>query len=87
MYSLSHSLFTGDMLFIEGCGICDLDGVNSYEMFESIKKIRTIINSKILIYPGHSFGKLPGLSVEYLTDNYLYFQINDVESFVKFHAS
>ncbi len=70
-------------MFIEGCGICDLDGGNPYEMFESIKKIRTIIVSKVLIYPGHSFGKPPG-SMEDLMDNNLCFQINDVESFVKF---
>ncbi|MFK4467831.1 hydroxyacylglutathione hydrolase [Bacillus sp. RC252] len=83
-YSLSHSLFTGDTLFIEGCGICNSDGGDPYKMFESIKKIKSIIDPNVLVYPGHSFGKSPGLSMEVLMDHNLYFHIDDVETFVKF---
>jgi len=83
-YLMSHSLFTGDTLFIEGCGICDTKGGNPYEMFASLKKIRQITNPTVSVYPGHSFGRPPGLSMEDLMTYNIYFQINDLDSFVKF---
>lgn len=83
-YLLSHSLFTGDTIFIEGCGICNTYGGNPYLMFESLQKIRLIVDSNVLVYPGHSFGKPPGTSMKYIIDNNLYFQIDDLETFVKF---
>ncbi|AKF95943.1 MBL fold metallo-hydrolase [Brevibacillus laterosporus] len=83
-YSLSHSLFTGDTIFIEGCGICSKYGGDPYRMFESMRRIRTMIEPNVLIYPGHSFGIFPGVSMKYVIDNNLYFQIDDVETFVRF---
>ncbi|PPA87170.1 MBL fold metallo-hydrolase [Brevibacillus laterosporus] len=83
-YSLSHSLFTGDTIFIEGCGICSTYGGDPYRMFESMRRIRTMIEPNVLIYPGHSFGIFPDVPMKYVIDNNLYFQIDDVETFVRF---
>lgn len=54
-------LFTGDFVFYENIGRCDLPTGNFEEMKQSIKKIKKY-NAKIKIYPGH--GKSTTLSHE-----------------------
>ncbi len=49
-------LLTGDTLFIDGCGRCDLPGGNAESMFESLNtRIRPLPDSTI-IFPGHDYG-------------------------------
>lgn len=83
-YLLSHSLFTGDTVFIEGCGICNTRGGNPYAMYHSIQKIKCFIKSYVSVFPGHSYGQKPGAQFDYLMKNNIYFQLQDIEMFVKF---
>ena len=83
-FLLSESLFTGDTIFIEGCGICTTVGGSADQMFESIQKIKRIVNSFVQIYPGHSYGKVPGYPLSYLMENNLYFQFEKREHFTQF---
>ncbi|MDR0270835.1 MBL fold metallo-hydrolase [Paenibacillus sp.] len=83
-YVLQHSCFTGDTVFIEGCGTCDTLGGDPHEIFHSVQKVRKIISPYSFIYPGHSFGEPPGHPLEYLLKNNIYFQIEKEEEFVKF---
>ncbi len=83
-YQIGNDLFTGDTLFIEGCGICQFDGGNPYEMFESIKKLTNLIPKENLVYPGHSYGKPPGIIFKYVLENNIYFHFEDSEKFVNF---
>ena len=52
-------LITGDTLFIDGCGRCDLAGSNVkamfYSLFDCIKKLP----DSTVIYPGHDYGPVP----------------------------
>jgi glyoxylase-like metal-dependent hydrolase (beta-lactamase superfamily II) len=83
-YQHENDLFTGDTVFIEGCGMCDLDGGNPYAMFESIQKLKKLISPDTLIYPGHSYGQLPGKPLEFLFNNNIYFCFSDCKKFVDF---
>ncbi|PEM85119.1 MBL fold metallo-hydrolase [Bacillus wiedmannii] len=83
-YLVGDSLFTGDTIFIEGCGVCDSDGGNPEKMYESIQRIKRIIPTNIRIYPGHSFGKSPGLQLDNLMKENIYFLIEDRKVFVDF---
>lgn len=83
-YVLQHSCFTGDTVFIEGCGTCDTLGGNPHEIFHSFQKVRKSISPCSFIYPGHSFGKAPGYPFEFLLKNNIYFQFEKEEEFVKF---
>jgi glyoxylase-like metal-dependent hydrolase (beta-lactamase superfamily II) len=80
----SNSLFTGDTVFIEGCGICNMPGGSADHMFESIQKIKRVVNPFVQIYPGHSYGKPPGYPLSFLLENNLYFQFEKREHFVHF---
>ena len=83
-FQLSDHLFTGDTIFIEGCGLCDSYSGNPAKLFESIHKIKKMVHPDIEIYPSHSFGKKPGYKFNHLLRENIYFQIDDEELFIKF---
>lgn len=51
-------LITGDTLFIDDCGRCDLNGSNVEKMFESLGKLKQLDRS-LIVYPGHDYGPKP----------------------------
>jgi hydroxyacylglutathione hydrolase len=51
-------LFTTDVLFIDGCGRCDLKGGDASLMWKSLQKIMALPDN-IIIYPGHDYGAKP----------------------------
>lgn len=83
-YLLENCIFTGDTIFIEGCGICSLPGGCPKKMYHSIKKIVQLVRTDIRVYPGHSFGMAPGQTIQYLTKENIYFQIDKIEHFINF---
>jgi hydroxyacylglutathione hydrolase len=83
-YLLSESLFTGDTLFIEGCGMCNTFGGSPEQMFASIQQLKKTIEPQVRIYPGHSFGKDPGYTMGDLLQQNVYLQIENKEHFIQF---
>ncbi len=83
-FFLSDSLFTGDTVFIEGCGACNFGGGSAEMMYESIQKIKRTIPSYIRVYPGHSFGKSPGVELGSLMKENIYMQIDNKQIFVDY---
>ena len=55
-FLLDENLFTGDVLFVDGIGRCDLDGGDEEAMIKSLKKLATLDDS-IRIFPGHNYGR------------------------------
>ncbi|MDT3425552.1 glyoxylase-like metal-dependent hydrolase (beta-lactamase superfamily II) [Paenibacillus forsythiae] len=83
-FLLPGSLFTGDTIFIEGCGVCHFPGGSPESMYESVQRIKNTISPDIRIYPGHSYGKEPGLPFSYLLQYNIYFQFDESEQFIRF---
>lgn len=83
-YLLQDSLFTGDTIFSEGCGICCEDGGSAEQMYDSIQCIKSEVDRQVKIYPGHSFGRKIGATMKQLMEENIYFQIDSKEIFVKF---
>jgi glyoxylase-like metal-dependent hydrolase (beta-lactamase superfamily II) len=82
-YLIGDNLFTGDVLFAEGCGICpDLQA--AYAMFASLKKLKARLKPQTLIFPGHSYGKPPGQLLSQLLKENVYLQFTDQEMFAAF---
>ncbi|AIQ62743.1 hypothetical protein PSTEL_06135 [Paenibacillus stellifer] len=77
-------MFTGDTLFIEGCGTCTTEGADPKELYLSLQKIKSLLHGSVMIYPGHSFGKAPGFTFSYLLKNNIYLQLDNMELFVQF---
>jgi glyoxylase-like metal-dependent hydrolase (beta-lactamase superfamily II) len=83
-YLLSDSIFTGDTIFIEGCGICDSKGSSPEQMYDSIQLVKGLLTPNTLIYPSHSFGRMPGQNFDFVMKENIYFQIDDKNFFVEF---
>ena len=83
-YLINNNLFSGDTLFIEGCGICSCEGGSATEMFYSLSKLKQILQNNTLIYPGHSYYSPPGKTMEFVLDNNIYTQINNINMFISY---
>ncbi|AIQ47421.1 polyketide biosynthesis protein [Paenibacillus sp. FSL R7-0273] len=83
-YWAGGNLFSGDTVFIEGCGLCDSEGGSAEDMYYSIHRLISLIPANVQVYPGHSFGEPPGREMSYLYKKNLYFQIDDINHFVKY---
>ncbi len=56
-YFADNALFTGDTLFIYGCGRCDLPGGNPISLFYSLRRLQLLFTPETLIYPGHHYAE------------------------------
>lgn len=83
-FLLDGCLFSGDTLFIEGCGICTTAGGSPEDMFDSLQRIKSVVPSDTCVYPGHSYGKEPGYPLKYLYQNNIYMMIEDKKHFIHF---
>jgi hydroxyacylglutathione hydrolase len=82
-FLLSESVFTGDTVFIEGSGLCDNDK-EAGDLYDSFQMLRKVIKSQALVYPGHSYGKTPGIPFEWLLTYNVYFHFDSKEKFIDF---
>lgn len=83
-YLVENNLFSGDTVFIEGCGACKFDGGSAEEMYESIQRIERTVSEEVLIYPGHRYVHALGVTMEFVKDHNIYFCIKDIDKFVEF---
>lgn len=82
-YLIGDNLFTGDVLFAEGCGLCfDLEG--AFAMYESLERLKKTLKPQTKIYPGHSYGKPPGQVLSRVRKDNLYLQFPNKDSFAAF---
>ncbi len=57
--SVNDLLITGDTIFIDGCGRCDLTGSEPKAMFDSLQSLKSRIDASSMIYCGHNYGPSP----------------------------
>lgn len=82
-FHIGDNLFTGDVLFAEGCGIVQsIDA--AFQMFDSLQLLKSNVDGHTRIYPGHSYGKKPGQFFSDVLNNNIYLQFTDKESFTRF---
>jgi len=82
-YLIGDNLFTGDVLFAEGCGMCP-DTQAAHAMFASLENLKTRLKLQTRIFPGHSYGKPPGQIMSQLLRDNIYLQFSDKDSFAAF---
>ena len=83
-YLIGDNLFTGDTLFIEGCGLCFGRGADPIEMFDSLRKLKSLISLQTIVYPGHSYDQCVGKRFDYVMQNNIYLQLDKQDHFVSF---
>lgn len=53
------ALFTGDTLFVDACGRCDLPGGDPARMFDSLHRVLGALPDELRVLPGHDYGPVP----------------------------
>lgn len=53
------ALWTGDTLFVRGCGRCDRIGGDAHEMFTTLTYLQQALPTHTRIFPGHDYGPTP----------------------------
>ena len=81
-FMLPGALFTGDTVFIEGCGMCNTPGGDPFAMYQSIQRIKQWAPPDTAIYPSHSYGKPPGYPLSFLLKHNVYFRFESSADFV-----
>jgi glyoxylase-like metal-dependent hydrolase (beta-lactamase superfamily II) len=81
-FHAGNSLFSGDTVFVNACGRCDLAGGDPEEMFQSLKRVAELPGDMTL-YPGHDYGDVPVSSIDREKRNNPSFQkLNALTDFV-----
>jgi hydroxyacylglutathione hydrolase len=83
-YLIEEHLFTGDTIFTEGVGMCNGKGSSAENLFDSVQFLKSYLSPATFFWPGHSFGQLPGKTLEFLLKNNIYFQFVKRDQFVQF---
>lgn len=82
-YLTGKNFFSGDTVFIEGCGICTGPGASPEDMYDSITKINGILKDDYKVFPAHCYGKAVGCNAGYVKKSNIYFNLNK-ENFIDF---
>jgi glyoxylase-like metal-dependent hydrolase (beta-lactamase superfamily II) len=75
-------LITGDTLFIDGCGRCDLPGGDARVMHRSLYNVILKLPEPTLLYPGHDYGPVPVATLKEQKQTNPYLQCKDLEEFL-----
>lgn len=81
-YLIQKNLFTGDTLFSEGCGACFSREGNPHLLYESLQRIKREISKDTRIFPGHSYGMVPGKTMAEILTRNIYLKFENVDDFV-----
>ncbi len=82
-YKIGDNLFTGDVLFAEGCGICR-DLSLAHAMFDSLGRLKDRIAAEVRVFPGHTYVRPPGQKFGDLLAYNIYLNFPDRDSFAAF---
>ena len=75
-------LISGDTLFIDGCGRCDLPGSDPKAMYNSLYNILMKLPDETVIFPGHHYGPTPTDSIGHQKQTNPYLQCHNIKEFL-----
>lgn len=61
-FLVEDQLVSGDTLFIQACGRCDLAGGDPKQMYYSLKRLAGL-DEKTVLYPGHNYSEEPASTI------------------------
>ena len=81
-FLVENHLVSGDTLFINYCGRCDLPGGNLEEMFRSLGRLRQL-DDKIILCPGHNYSEISTAPLGEQKKNNPYFASESLPRFLR----
>lgn len=76
------SLVSGDTVFVNACGRCDLSGSNPEQMFDSLHQVLGKLPDDTRLYPGHDYGDVTTSTLSRERMQNPYFQLKTLPAFV-----
>ncbi len=55
-FLVGNQMISGDTLFVDGCGRCDLPGSDPRQMYDSLYNKIMKLPDSLIFYPGHNYG-------------------------------
>ena len=81
-FLVQNNLISGDTLFINACGRCDLPGGNAEQMYGSLKRLSELDEDTVL-YPGHNYSDEPASTIKQEKKSNPYLQFGSVKDFLR----
>jgi glyoxylase-like metal-dependent hydrolase (beta-lactamase superfamily II) len=75
-------LITGDAMFIDGCGRCDLPGGDPKQMYHSLYNIILKLPDSTIVFPGHNYGPTPFATIASQKQTNPYLQAGSLDDFL-----
>lgn len=82
-FLVENKLVSGDTLFIQACGRCDLPGGNAEQMYYSLKRLSELDEGTVL-YPGHNYSDEPTSTIGQEKRWNPYLQFPNLQEFLRF---
>jgi glyoxylase-like metal-dependent hydrolase (beta-lactamase superfamily II) len=76
------ALLSGDTVFVNACGRCDLPGGDPEQMFDSLHRVLGGLPDDTRLYPGHDYGDVPVSSLRRERQQNPYFKLGVLEQFI-----
>ena len=77
-------VLTGDTLFIDGCGRCDLPGGDAETMFHSLARLLTDVPGRVRVLPGHDYAPVADATLDEQRQSNPYLRLTTVADFVAY---
>lgn len=82
-FLVQDNLVSGDTLFIQACGRCDMPGGNPEQMYHSLKRLSDL-KDEVVLYPGHNYSDEPTSTIGEEKRLNPYLQAPSLQDFLKF---
>lgn len=82
-FLVENKLVSGDTLFIQACGRCDLPGGDPEQMYYSLKRLAEL-DEKTVLYPGHNYSDEPTSTIGQEKHWNPYLQSRNLQDFLAF---
>lgn len=82
-FRYKNVLITGDAIFIDGCGRCDLPGSNIKQMYNTLFHILLALPDDTLLFTGHDYGPTPYDTIGSQKKTNPYLQCSSFEEFAR----
>lgn len=84
-FMIGDNVVSGDTLFINACGRCDLPGGNVNQMYESLQKLAKL-DEKTILLPGHNYAGEPTSTIGKEKKRNPYYQCHSLAEFLNFRG-
>ncbi len=82
--SVRGALLSGDTLFVDACGRCDLAGGDAAQMHDSLHRVLSALPAETVLYPGHDYGPVCVSTLSRERAHNPYYQRPGLEAFLAY---